>query len=197
MLTSTLARTSALALVLGLTAACASTIAPRPSQAGDWHFEGGSSALYSASNGGDYGDTDIIAVEISGGRFVTDQVLVEGIASANDTSFEDNANNTLETTAFELGVGARFYPTPEGASRPYIAAQGGFNNYGINDDFTGADESDTSPFVEARLGLEAFVSSCAAIDMGVSWQEIFSRDIGSSDDDITTFGVFVGFSVWL
>ena len=195
--TSILARASALAFLLGLAAACKSTVAPPPSHPGDWHFEGGSSALYSTSNGGDFGDTDVIAFSVEGGQFVLDQLLVEGIVSVNDTNFEDSANNELETTTMQLGVGARYYTNPEGSSRPYLAAQVGFDHFDVNDDFTGADESDTSPFVEARLGLEAFVGNATAVDMGVSWQEVFSRDIGSSSDDISTFGVFVGFSVWL
>ena len=197
MLTSIFARTTVLALVLGLASSCASPINPRPAQAGDWHIEGDTSALYTTTQGGDYGDTDTFALRFAGGRFVTDQILVEGLAGASDTTFEDNANNELRTTTMELGIGGRYYTTTEGSSRPYIAANTGFNFVDIHDDFTGNDDSDSSPFVGASLGIEAFVGSCAAVDMGFSWQEVFSRNLGSSSDNLNTYGVFVGFSLWL
>jgi len=177
MLTSTLARTSVLALLIGLAASCQTPIAPRPAQPGDWHIEGSTSALYTTTQSGDYGDTDTFALRFAGGRFVTDQILVEGLADVNDTTFEDNANNEIRTTAMDLGIGGRYYTTTEGSSRPYLAVNTGFNFVDIHDDFTGSDDSDTSPFVGASLGLEAFV--------------------GSSEDDLATYGVFVGFSLWL
>ena len=195
-MTRNLARTSALALLLSL-AACRN-VAPKPQQAGDWHFEGSTSALYSTTDGGDFGDEDTLDLQITGGAFAIDQLLVEGILGISDTTFEaPSGSNETETTTMEIGFGARYYPTTDGASRPYLGIRTGMSHINVDDDFTGTDESDTSPFVEGRLGLEAFVSSAAAIDMGVRWQEVFSRDLGSSDDDLTTFGLFLGFSVWL
>ncbi|MFN0007578.1 MAG: hypothetical protein ACKVXR_06680 [Planctomycetota bacterium] len=197
MLTSILSRASALALGLTFVASCASTNPPRPSQAGDWHWEGGSSALFSMTDGGDFGDTDVFSVDVAGGRFATDQLLIEGIASASDTQFEDSAGDEINTSTMEIGVGARFYPSPDGSSRPYIGLRTGMNVFDINDDIAATDETDTSPFVEARLGLEAFVSSCAAVDMGFSWKQIFSRDLGPTEDDVSNLALFVGFSIWL
>ena len=198
MLTSTLARTTVLALVLGLASSCAAPINPRPAQAGDWHIEGDSSALYSQTQGGDHGDTDNLAARFTGGRFVNDQILVEGIVGVSASKFtEDGTNNELKTTTMDLGVGGRYYTNTEGSTRPYIAVNTGFNFVDIHDDFTGNDDSDNSPFVGASLGFEAFVGSNVAVDMGFSWQEIFSRDLGSTSDNLNTYGVFVGFSLWL
>lgn len=197
MLTSILARTSVLALGLALFASCKSTSAPCPTQVGDWHWEGGSSALYSTTDGGDFGDTDVFAVEFTGGRFATEQLLVEGIIGVNDTQFEDSTGAEVDTTTMDVGIGVRFYTNTEGSSRPYIGVRTGMNIFDVNDDIAATDETDTSPFVEGRLGLEAFVSSCAAVDMGVSWKEIFSRDLGTTEEDISTLAFFVGFSIWL
>ena len=197
MLTSIPARASALALGLAFVASCASTNPPRPSQAGDWHWEAGSSALFSTTDGGDFGDTDVFSVDFTGGRFATDQLLIEGIASASDTQFEDSSGAEVDTNTMEIGIGARFYPSPDGSSRPYIGVRTGMNIFDINDDIAAVDETDTSPFVEGRLGLEAFVSSCAAVDMGVSWKQIFARDLGTTEDDVSTLALFVGFSIWL
>lgn len=197
MLTPILARTSALALGLALIASCASTSAPRPTQAGDWHWEAGSAALYSATDGGDFGDTDVFSVDFTGGCFATDQLLIEGIVGMSDTTFEDSAGAEVNTTTMDVGIGARFYTSPDASTRPYIGVRTGMSVYDINDDIAAVDESDASPFVEGRLGLEAFVTSCAAVDMGASWKQIFSRDLGTTEEDISTVALFVGFSIWL
>ena len=192
----TLVRSSALALSLGLCASCVS-FAPRPVAAGDWHFGGSSSGLWSTTDGGDYGDTDSLDLQVTGGRFVSEQVLVEGVVEIADANLEDSSGDETDLTTFHVGAGARYYAMTDGTSRPYLGLRGGFSHINIDDDFSGTDESDTSPFAEVRLGLESMVSPCAAVDMGISWQEIFSRRLGSLDDDITTFGLFVGFSIWL
>ena len=201
MTASTLARSSTpvlslFALALTLAAGCASH-PPRPTQAGDWHFEGSSSGLWSKTEGGDFGDTETISAQVTGGRFATDQLLIEGIVGASDSNVEDDDGFETDIATMQLGIGARYYTTSEGSSRPYLGVRGGFSNVNVDDDFAGTDESDTSPFVDARLGLEAFVAESAAVDFGVNWQEIFSRDLGSVEEDLTTFGVYVGFSVWL
>jgi hypothetical protein len=196
MMFPSLVRTAALALGLTFTTACMTT-APRPIQAGDWHFGGSSGGLWSKTDGGDFGDTQTFDAQITGGRFVTDQVHVEGIVGVSDSNFEDSSGDESDVTTMKLGAGARYYPSPEGASRPYIGLRGGFSHINVDDDFTGTDESDTSPFLEARLGLEAMLGANAAVDLGLSWEQIFSRQLGSVDEDFTTFGLFVGFSIWL
>jgi opacity protein-like surface antigen len=196
-MTRTLARTSALVLLLSFAASCKG-VAPKPVQAGDWHLEGSSAALYSKTDGGDFGDTDTLDVQITGGVFALDQLLVEAIFGVSDSTFEDGStSDETTTTTMDMGFGARYYPMPEGSSRPYLGIRSGLSHINVDDEFTGLDESDTSPFFEARLGLEAFVSTSAAVDMGVRWQEVFSRDLGSSDDDLSTFGIFLGLSIWL
>jgi hypothetical protein len=202
MTASTLARHSTLVLSLlslstTLAAGCAGTRPPRATQAGDWHYEGSSSGLWSKTEGGDFGDTETIAVQVTGGRFATDQLLIEGIVGASDSNVEDDAGFETDISTMQLGIGARYYTTHEGSNRPYLGVRGGFSNVNVDDDFAGTDESDTSPFVDARLGMEAFVAESAAVDFGVNWQEIFSRDLGSVEEDLTTFGIYVGFSIWL
>ena len=175
---------------------CSTTPSPRAISAGDWHFSGGSRGLLEVQDGGDFGDETQLAAEASGGRFTSDRVLLEGIASLNMESTEDEGSGAdADTTVVSAGAGARYYFDSESLRRPYVAASAALARFDIDiDGFV--DDSDIVPLLQARVGMEIFLTEIIAIDLAAGVQHVFELQLENVEDDITTFGISAGISLW-
>ena len=182
---------------LALFASCKMAQSVRPAKVGDWRVNGQSNALLSTRDGGDLGDTDTFQVGASAGRFISEGWMLEGIGTLEATKEEDAGGNDTDIMIFTIGGGVRYYFDTQSPSRPYAGIQGGIASLDLDDDSTGIDDSDTAPFVRAVGGIEMFLNDHAAIDVGVSFEEIFDLELVSVEDDLQTISAFVGLSIWL
>ena len=180
-------------LLLG--SACATTPTPRAIAAGDWHWAGTSNALIEFEDGGDFGDTERVAAGVSGGRFGTENLLVEGVLSASLESEEPPGGGPdADTTILVAGAGLRYYFDSHSIRRPYAGIGAGLGRFDF--DFGGIDDSDTVPVVNARLGMEVFVINLVAIDIALAVEHALDLELGGVEDDITSFGLSAGFAIW-
>lgn len=178
-------------------ASCGATPTPPPIAAGDGHLAGSSGALVANIDGGDFGETDRIDGQIAAGQFLSSRILLEGIAAYSSTEGEGALGQENEVSFVRAGIGGRYYFETAATTRPYLGLAGGMAGVDIDDGVGIVDDSDTAPFVEARLGMESFLTNSAAMDFGVAWQEILSVDLAGTEEDIRWLGAFVGLSIWL
>jgi len=164
---------------------------------GAWRVAGASRALFSSTDAGDLGDSDSTELLLSAGRMLSGNLMLEGVGLASSSSFEDPSGTDRDIDTTALGLGVRYYLDAQSATRPYVSAAGGFARLDIDDDFSGIDDSDTAPFVRAGAGFEHFLSEAVAIDLGLFLQRIEDLQIENFDNDLDTYGIAIGLSVWL
>lgn len=186
----------ALLASVALCCGCATPPAPAPTARGDWHFSGGSRGVFEVQDGGDFGDRDRIAAEASGGRFASERLLLEALLSVSLDSAEDDATGAdADTTVLAAGAGLRYYFDSQSLRRPYAGIAGALADFDIDVD-GGIDDSDVVPLVQVRVGLETFLTETVALDVGAGVQHAFGLDLGGVEDDLTTYGVSAGISIW-
>ena len=188
---------SLLLVCLLLPAACKTSSPPPPARVGDWRIAGASNALLASRDGGDFGDTDVFRGGVSAGRMISETLMLEGVATFEDSKAEDSAGNDTNLRTFSVGGGVRYYFDTQSASRPYIGVQGGIAAVDVDDDLTTIDDSDTAPFARAGIGLESFLNEHAALDIGLVYERIFNVELNSVEDDMSTVAGMIGLSVWL
>lgn len=189
-----------------LTAADAPAVAPAPAdplpppatpqrsargpKEGDWRVAGGSGALFETT---DFGGADqtVFGLGVSAGKMTTDNLMVEGVFDFSTTEFEVDGGGEASTTRFDLGAGVRYYFDIEGSTKPYARAMGGITFADV--EFGGASDDDTGPFLGIGGGAETFFTEHFSVEYGLRLVQAF----GLFDEDVTTFGLFVGLAVWL
>lgn len=171
----------------------------QPAKAGTWHLAGGSSALLESVDGGDFGDSDVLGLSVSGGYFLADGLLLRGTAEWT-TASEESGGLDLDETTYTLAGGLRYYFAREKATRPYLGAAVGISSIDEEID-NGAmgllSDSDTFPVIEGELGLEVMIARSVSIDLGLLGRRASSVELFGLEDDLTSIGLVIGISVWL
>jgi len=163
---------------------------------GDYHVAAGSSGLLQTTDGGDYGDSKEFSMNGSAGKFLSENLLLEGVAFLSSRSAEADNGNDTDATIAALGAGVRYYTDTQSTRRPYFGAAAGLAHVSFDDDGTGIDDSDTTPFLQVHGGLEAFLTNTVAVDLNLFLRDVLELELESAEDDITTFGLAVGLSIW-
>lgn len=156
---------------------------------GSWRIAGGSSALLETSDLGQGDQTDI-GLGVTGGWMLNSNLMIEGLFDYSYSKLESNNGADLTSSAFDLGVGARYYFLIDGSTKPYARAGVGLTFTDV--DLGQTNDNDTAPFIGLGAGAETFFTDHFSLEYGVRLQQAFDL----FNEDVTSIGLFVGLAIW-